>query len=450
MRHLYVSFFLVTTFNADYALSADHDQQDSTILVEFPTQNPVQLGTGWSLVDNAGVLQKCILFDTAKLSFQDKRLRATVVEDHEALSNALELSVSAKYNGALSNFSANAGYVHKTKFESSSTYVAVVAEVSEGPDFVIPTGTTSPAAPNTTIDKVSLHPDFAKMASEDINEFRRQCGQGFIAVIHSGAKINATLQFLNTSLTEHEKITATVSGGGGGGSFSASLTKLMDSYETSEKLTVSYLGLGGAQDTIPLTKDGIIKAAETLPAQSRAAPRPFTMIVQRYEDLPNWPQVIIPAKISDVEILARAYWRLFTLRQYAEEAIFEGGWILKLDTTRQDVLELEASIQQSMDTLREKLWECASNDQCDASSWADWNDYEIRSKLPFRGDWSAIAYNPGSIDFDEIAANLGEARMNKWIVPAWRSRCARGECIPAVQIENYREQITQRIASHFN
>lgn len=421
--------------------------EDVVVRIEFPIDNPVSIGSGWSILDNRRTLQKCISFEEDKLDFQDRQATISVVEDHEALSDALDISVTAKYRAALSNFSASTRFVQSTKFEAKSTHVAVSAQVDEGPRFVKPTTFTgTPANPQDVAARVELLPEFVDLARNDLNEFHRQCGEGFVAVIHSGARLNAVLTFSDTTTEEHRAIDASLSGGGGGASFSASFRSTMDSFSNARRFTVSYLGLGGAADTIPLTKEGLLSAVESLPAVSRAAPRPFTMMVQRYDSLGNWPDIIIPRSLSDAEVLAQTYWRLFTLRSYAQDAAFDSGWMLNLDTRKEDVLILEQNISRDMEVVRSLLLDCVLEDECDVGDWRDWNDYGIRSRLPFRGSWSDIDYDPNGFDLEDAITELSTARMEQWIIPVWQARCSRGACLSAAEIEAHRKTMEERAA----
>lgn len=429
---------------------AQDAEEESAVLLEFPVENPVSLGTGWNFVENKKSLQSCIAHDVSSLNFQDRRAQLSVVEDHEALADALDVSVTAKYRAVLSNFSASARFVTSTKFEARSTHVAIMAEVDEGPQFVVPTAVDNASSDvEQQIKNVRLLPEFVDLASNDIDEFFRQCGQGFVAVIHSGARINAVLTFSNTNRKEHEAISLSLSGGGGGASFSASFQRTMDSFSQAERFNVSYLGLGGAADTIPLSKEGLISAVEELPTVSAAAPRPFTMVVQRYEDLPNWPSVIVPSELSDAELLANTYWRLFTLQSYVREALFDDGWLLILDADRDRVLELDLEIQSEMQTVKDALWACVMDDTCAADRWRDWNDYAMRSRLPFKGNWRDIDYDPSALELEEAVDHLVEARAQQWLVPVWRNRCGRGDCVPAKEIEDLQSAMRERSVSLF-
>lgn len=430
------------TFAISTAFASD---EENTVLLEFPVENPVSLGTGWNFVENKKTLQNCIAHDVSSLDFQDRRAHLSVVEDHESLADALEISVTAKYRAVLSNFSASARFVTSTKFEARSTNVAIMAEVDEGPKFVVPISTGNPrSSVGQEIKNVRLLPEFVDLASNDIDEFYRQCGQGFVAVVHSGARINAVLTFSNTTLTEHETISASLSGGGGGASFSTSFQRTMDNYSQSERFNVSYLGLGGAADTIPLSKEGLISAVEDLPKVSSAAPRPFTMIVQRYEELPNWPSVILPSELSDAELLANTYWRLFTLQSYVQEALFDDDWLLVLDADRDEILNLDLEIQKAMQVVKDSLWSCVVDEQCDTAEWRDWSDYSLRAKLPFKGSWRDIVYDPSNAELEVVVGHLVDARARQWLVPAWRNRCNRGECVPAQVIEAQKAAMRER------
>jgi hypothetical protein len=413
--------------------------------------DPPSLGDGWSIADNRRKLQSCVSFATKQLNYQDKRARVSVAEDYESLARGLEVSVSAQFNGVLSNFSANASFVNNSKFSATSLNVAVFAEVTQGPQYAAPLqqapgGEKELADLSTVAKKIALLPEFRELAAKDISEFRRQCGDGFVSVILSGARINGILTFRNVSREESQTIIVAAGGGGASSSFSSSLKSLMEKYEQEKRFDVVYLGLGGADDSIPLTKEALIAAVEHLPEKTKAGPRPFEMQVTRYEELPNWPPIILPRTLSDLEVLATSYWRMRTLYLYVEEALTQAPWILVLDTKRSTLLDLQVEILSSQEQIRKAIENCIGSDTCSAGSWREWNDLDIRSRLPMRGTWADIKYVPDAGKMQQIFESLANARVEYWITPVVKLRCQRdNDCIPVKTVDQMKEQMIRRM-----
>ncbi len=427
---------------------AQQTEPAATLTLEFPIDSPPSLGDGWGITENRRKLQSCVSFTKKTLNYQDKRARVMVSEDYESLARALEVSISAKYNGAVSNFSANAGFVNNSKFSAHSLNVAVFAEVTQGPEYAAPLEVDAKAGGVIAASKkVTLLPDFAKMAETDIVGFRRQCGDGFISTIKSGARINGVLTFRDVTREESQTITAAVGGGGSAGSFSAAFKSVMQKYDDAKRFNVDYLGLGGADDTIPLTKEALLLAVEKLPEKTKVAPRPFEMVMMRYDELPNWPPITVPRTLSDMEILARAYWQMRTLYLYTQEALTEDPWLLTLDAKRPALIDFQVELSRQLEELKTKINGCLVQEKsCSAGTWRMWNDLDVRARLPMRGSWADIKYVPNVERINDIVQKLANARVDYWITPIVKLRCDRDhECIPFKTVEQIKENMIRRM-----
>jgi len=432
------------------------------LLVEFPEQDPVDLGIGWNTRTGNKVSNVCIDFQALQRQYQDKRLTFEVVNDNESLANALKVSVAAKFKTVIgASGSAAASFARSTKFSSASTHIAVLAEVFESPSYVAPVTGVPPnvavatAAPkNSRVNltdfyrgnSVSLKPDLRTLAADNREEFYRQCGDSFVAVIHRGARLVGNMAFAETTSEERQQIEASASGGTSIWSVEGSLSSSLERYNSANRLTINFAQFGGSGGNFPLNREGLLDAIRKLPQDASQFPRPFTMIVQRYDSLPGWPGPFGATELTDLETLASVAWRLDSMLFYADEALYRPGWLLKFDTTRVKVQSVYDDVLRERTALRADAIRCKDEGVCNLQKWGTWSDIGYRVRLPFRGTLADLAYKPSADALDEMVRLLAAARTQYWIETPNRWRC-RNElvCLTQADINRNRSQIEQQI-----
>lgn len=433
------------------------------LVLEITEGNPVDLGLAWDTRSGVKIQQYCIDFKTISRNYQTKRLSFQLVEDNASLARALNVSVTGKVKGISGGFSANASFAHKSNFESSATQISVQADVSAAPSYVAPTTGQEPDVsklgnPSQSDlvdlslfyrgDSVKLKEDLWKLAASDPEDFFRRCGDSFVAVIHSGARINGLMKFKETTAEEKEAIALAAEGSGALWSASGSLDSKMESYHKNNKFNVDFVQEGGSKRPFPMSKEGLIEAIRDLPADAAAYPMPFTMVVQRYDTLPDWPKPPLNRDLSDQEVVADVYWRLRTMQTYADEILYKPGWLLKFDTPRNAVKKLNDEILVEIQQLRTFAKTCTSTVPCDVEPWRNWSDMKYRSRFPFRGTLADIPYGKDINDINNLPEKLAEARIKYWIEDHVRWRCKYEQvCTSQSDIDALRTQIQDRIAT---
>lgn len=427
-----------------------------TLLIDFPTSKPVTLGQGWRVTEATQAEARCISFQPNSLDYNDKWISYRTVVDNESLNKSLDVSVSANFKSITGSFSASTSLARETKFASTSSYLAVVAEVWRGPVFVSPTASDNMGAPPVVArpesllaakvlsGSVLLEPEFEKLARTNKSEFIRQCGDAFVASIHSGAIVRAVVEFMGTSSSEKNTISAAASGGWGGGSISGAINSTMDSFQSRNRLSIRYRSLGGEDKTLPLSVAALNTEIENLPASAKAAPRPFKMDIRKYSTLRNWPSGPSTHQLTDQEIIAKVFGRLQTLKSYVSEAL-NSTWLLKLDTTKADVERLSDEISLDINKITQLAIQCAgSSNLCKTVEWRAWSDIDYRSRLPYRGTFADLRLDPSLSDLPE---KLAQARIEQWIVEPLKIRCEidNADCVLFEQVDLIRNRIVKRI-----
>ncbi len=431
------------------------------LVVEFPESNPVDLGVGWNNRSSDKVSRVCIDFVTAERRYQDRRLTFEVITDHQSLANALKVSVSAKFKAVSGGGgSAAVDFARNTKLSSSSTNMAVLAEVFESPTYVAPTTGQQPTQVPTVASSggkvdlttfyagnaVSLKSDLRALAATNPAEFYRQCGDSFVAVIHRGARLVGNITFSETSREERESLEVSASGGAAMWSVQGSLSNSMEKFNSSNRLNVNFAQFGGSGGTFPLNREGLLKAIEQLPEASKSAPKPFSMIVQRYDSLPSWPSAIGSTELNDLEVIANVAWQLDSLLMYVDETLYRPGWLLKFDTRRQDVEKVYDEVLAERTQVMADATKCAVSGDCNRQKWQAWSDLAYRARLPFRGTLGDLQYSIGDNSLEGMIDALTSARTAYWIEGPARIRCRNeGTCLTQAQVNAARTQIRTRI-----
>lgn len=432
-------------------------------VIEFPNLDPVELGWGWDDRRTGAVRQSCIEFRRAQEDYIDKRMSLQMANDHEALSRALNVSLAGKMTTmAGSKFSASASFAHNASLTSAGEHVAILAEGMTAPEFVAPLNGPNPAVAQLSTSPdggsvdmrsfyrggaVRLKDDMLKLAVSKPAEFVKQCGTGFVAVVHRGARINALLTFREVEAKDRQELKLAAKGSGGGYSINASMNSLVEKYNKAGKLEIKFEQLGGTDKNFPMDKTALLEAVSGLPTEARKQPRPFMMVVQKYNSLPGWPDTVVLPELTDEEVLTRSYFRLLTLMSFADEALSKpGAFLLKFDTARSDIVKLHDQILEDRTALLNLVRACRQG-TCAAGAWREWSDMAYRARMPMLGSFGSLSYPLGSDGIDRIPALVAEQRVSRWIVEPNQWRCQyESECMKQAEIEAYREQIRSNVA----
>jgi hypothetical protein len=424
------------------------------MLVDFPAYNPVVLGQGWNIEAAEKSDSICVSFDTVTLDYNDKRITYEKVVDNESLQKTLEVSASASFKSITGSYSASTDFVHATNLKSTSTYLSVFAEVIRGPTFAAPKTKPTLIVTTTTNNQndeklitggaVTLTSKHLDLAKSNIAEFYRQCGTGFVATIQPGAIIKAVLEISGTSEEEKKSLGLSVSGSAGGGGLAASIKQAVSSFQSTARLNIYMNSIGGNDKTLSTTLEALDAELTSLPQYAKESPRPLKIIVRDYSSLSNWPGDLERISFTPQETIIRAYSRLKTILAYAQTASnSDNGWLLAVDTTRSSTMMLSDEIQNEMSKLKDLAILCSKSENCDVSLWTDWNDLDLRMRLPFRGRFADLNLAP---DASDLAEKLVDARIHQWIDEVSEFRCSKmSECLSFSKRDQLRNKALKRI-----
>jgi hypothetical protein len=379
----------------------------------------VLLGNGWITSSNRKAPGVCIAFAEAQDTGQDTTLDLTNIIDNSQLSHEMNVSASFEFNAAVTKASAKVTFYQKTQIQDDRDYFLAKAQALNGAHYVIPPGasdTSSQNGGNTTNtvikpglwdtrmaagngSQVDLVPQAATLANSDPSGFLKQCGDGFVSAIHSGAELLAQLQIDQHSVDDRLKLSGKLEGSYSGASLTAEADDTLATLQKSQQIKILYYKSGGSGDPLPIDKNGVADAIKNVAAAAKSSPRPFLVTVQQYDTLPSWP-TNAPSFYSDLQRMMEKYEELKTLHSQIEYVkTHEGEFILNRGTDIPQLKAIQDTLKAHLGSIEKQVQNCFQSpaQSCRLDSADDLPDYQFRILMPVR---------PGSFDADTQLAQL--------------------------------------------
>lgn len=287
--------------------------------------NGALLGQGWDTFNDSPTTSSCVDVEAAPLERSSYTSNVEHVISTYSLLKEVAVSASASYSGTGTKASANVVAKRTNQVRTDAQNFLFTFESSSGSTFAVAPGTVQQNGINPTDSTVKLM-DAAKgeMAQERLAtalstqlpsfkgasiklsteastllgsnpaEFRRRCGEGFVAAIHRGARVQLLLSQTNASQAEKEAFAASLSASGFGGSAKASYSTSSDKKLGTSSLHYTTFQEGG----VPLKPtdlaigstgkpDQLINLEDVLPKpeQLQVNPTAFRVVVVPYANV---------------------------------------------------------------------------------------------------------------------------------------------------------------------
>jgi len=239
-------------------------------------------------------------------------------------------------------------------------------------------------------EAISLTPHAVKLLETDYPSFRKECGDGFIAVMVEGAEITGTLVISDQSAEDSSNLALSLNGSYGPASFTTTLTDTLKQATSSHRFTLNYIQSGGAGGVVATDQNGLLQAISGLAASAQAAPLPLSVIVRDYRSLPNWPKKVkyFSTTADQLTQIMDLYWQadaIFTQAMDAKQSLAETGQFRYMKGFNFTAQSLEALIDQIKDvrsTLTVAATECYNNHGCTLPSIDSKAIYSLAVQLP--------------------------------------------------------------------
>jgi hypothetical protein len=327
-----------------------------THLVEYPADG-VSLGQGWHEDQGEKAQSVCIQFETLQDRGQEQTMSMEVVTDRSEMMESMNVSAEMQVKAIAYQVSGKAQFAKEVEASSENLNFVADARVNNGVVFVGPIAGEKGMA-------VALTPQYADLARKDLNEFKRQCGEAFVAAIYSGVELSAVLSFSETDSSEREEIEAAMKGSGWGFEAEGSTSKTMEEYSKKSALKIDFYQSGGEGNPIPTDQQGFTEAIARLPELAAEAGKNYQILVRGYEPLPNFPGGAVDPESDFRQELAVSYGRLWTIYEEITSILQDlddepGKWVFGPGMGPDTLRALQDEIQEKLRKQRELARLCA-------------------------------------------------------------------------------------------
>ncbi|NOX51296.1 MAG: hypothetical protein GXP16_12300 [Gammaproteobacteria bacterium] len=412
--------------------------QSQTEIIEVPVTG-IGLGWGYNMYDSAPLPNQCIEFTASEEPAQTRTMNMTEVNDTYEVMKSMGMSAEASVQVMGFNASGKASFAKNLNISGTSTTFVLDASVDNGVryagPYVPPEGVA--AASSNLQYAIRLTPAAERLARKP-EDFLRQCGNGYVSAIYSGARLTAVISIHTKTRSEKQTVSAEVSAGGYGVTVSGAMHAGSASKASSLDRSMSVFLVGGRGDAIPKDQAELEAKLETLSNSAYEAPKDFRMAISPYESLPNWPQnQELRGAVGEFEQLAGLWGDYNSIYDEMELILenpslfasieFEDGkfstvpMVPAIDTVNAAILYLEKLqdyVHQTLRDLEEEARICLSAEEngidegvdCSFDESRYLNGYAFRSQLPLRLPVE------GQVSRDRMVAE-------RWIIDKSRGRC---------------------------
>jgi len=306
-------------------------------------ESGVELGYGWDDIREKPINARCVEFAPVLATGQHATVHMHEVSDQSEIMDRLGVSASAAVNSTFGSVSGQASFAKSANVSSKSTTLLLKATVQNSALFTGPvsagcaarkalpvadTDGTQTGAPDCTTKLEAGTDDAAKriddvhlteaarelIKANDDEAFIRQCGDGYVSAIYSGAELLGTISFENTSKAEDTKkeasVKASVKAAFGSGQAGVEAEAESKTSAATADLDIHFAQIGGGNGPVPVSRAGLVDKLKSL-AQEAAADPKFVMVeVTSYTALADEDQRVPTRKRSDRELPADYYWFL--------------------------------------------------------------------------------------------------------------------------------------------
>lgn len=325
--------------------------------IAYPQNRTVPLGIGWNVANGLPTASTCVIFSPYHESYEDAGSNVSEVTTAFTIEQKLANSSSGSFGYEKTlNLSSETSIEYNSHVNRNATQILAEAWVLKGAISVAPLST-----PNAYLrDDVKLGPikggdlllsneAIALLKARRLLDFHDRCGDMFVSVINRGATITALLQLFTMTSEEDALVKAHVGGGvsifGIGGKGDSSDSDFFKTLKAEKRIYVNAIQLGGNGQALITDVSSLETQIQDLPKVASKEPRPFSMVLQSYDTLPNWPPHLSLPKPGSEEKLNRTYLELYDLYSELTKAVREENFEKFEPTIDSDTQVLDSGSQ---------------------------------------------------------------------------------------------------------
>lgn len=305
-------------------------------LMQFPyPESGAFIGQGWNSISGMPTSSSCVSVDVAPLE------TTTYNSQAKRIQSSLEIEKRSSFSANVSGFGGSAGYKSNSqnKINSDDQNFMLSFESSHGSTFAVPPDSMSTQNRETFFSSLQPNSDSTEkinttalllasslpirmqpssieieeskldLLDKDPAQFALTCGDGFVAALHRGVRIDIVLSQRYTSLDSKNSFSAYLGGSGFGVSGSAATSREYSKATAQNELSYSILQEGG----MPLLPKSIGGQSDKFDV-GQLLPQP-----EHFVSNPNvWSMTVIPyGNISSREELrSSSTFKYWTVRDY--------------------------------------------------------------------------------------------------------------------------------------
>lgn len=312
---------------------------DQSRTYDYP-QGGAALGQGWNTNQLTLTQSKCVDGSTVKTQpGQQTMVKLERVSSKFDFDTSMSVSVDSQVKALVGDTTDKTSFSAGIRFNSAYLNISAVSTVDAGSLALSPQGDSDlnqvsserisllpialdtqawqsiPDGSDVENKSIRLGEKYAQMAKDDLQKFRRACGDGYVASIAQGGQMTALLTFTTTDASAQASYESSLSGAFAASSVGSKMKGKLDTAVASNSLKFNMLTIGGIDTGLDCngTEDKpdtgcLWKALSKFPTEVHKHPRFLSMTIMPYTELENWPGGVLDIKPLDpLAKLARYY-----------------------------------------------------------------------------------------------------------------------------------------------
>lgn len=385
------------------AFGAAFDQHGSATI----PVSEADLGRGMHLSTGDAANDTCVVGESSTKTHSGPIPQITSVQIHDnrdasSFFQRTDVSASAQVHAFLGNADTKTSFVTSHHFTQNTANISIY-ETVEQREYLVPSPVSAtdvdPASDPDEVEGIRLKRHYRQLLAKsnlsqaDIDNFKRACGDGYIASIISGAELTGALTIQDVGSEDNATSNVSLDVSGLVGEVKGAVDKTISTTTKDHHFSLNYIESGGSGGSAPVDEQTLLKAVGDLPQQASKSPNPFRVVVRDYRDLQDFPPNVLFETPTPLDKVLNAYWRLDAVIQLANDALSPGVaagsgspeffWIPGGPSV-QSVRELRDEMMSTRNTLMRQATECSNLGKCDEPvvSAKDIYKFAVRMPLP--------------------------------------------------------------------
>lgn len=326
------------------------------ITVAYPPGGVV-LGQAYDFVAQRWLPSVCVSGKTVDLGAGEMTVKFKDLQDRQQVFESLKVSASGEGSIGVGSASASSDYAKSTDIKTERRNIlTTIDSMKGGVQLMPPEGALSVSLTKLALDKVSAASAGAR------NGFRVGCGDGYVAAIRNGARLNAVLSYAMDATEMQESLKISASGSYGPAKAKASMERVRKDDKNTLNTEVTFLQIGGNRGVNPATPAEFVDKMGKFGNYSTEEAVPLEVVVLPYRVLGEVPAALKDRALPDLGVrgLAAHYWRLSDLAGLYSRASMNKGAYYHVFVPPEELVTKARALQNAALCVAQMLDICAT------------------------------------------------------------------------------------------